>query len=127
MAEELNIDFDRFGEIYVGTLRGPDKLDAFTCDRFGELLAAHLAEHAATPLLLNFSHINYLSSAALRELIRARTALQEVGSTLRCCGLGPDTRLVFEITNLDKEFACDEEWQIRVREAADRFNAALEA
>lgn len=127
MPDELAIDFDRFGEIFIGTLRGPDKLDAFTCDRFGELLTAHLKDHADTPLLLNFSHITYLSSAALRELIRARTVLRDAGVELRCCGLGPDTHLVFKITNLDKEFGCDQEWQIRVREASDRFNADLGA
>ena len=64
----------------------------------------YVEKHPRANLLLDFEHVDYLSSAVLTELLRLHKFLMDQGGHLRLCSLNDDIRKVFEITNLDKLF-----------------------
>ncbi|MCE9532645.1 MAG: STAS domain-containing protein [Planctomycetes bacterium] len=53
-------------------------------------------------IILNFSNVDFLSSAALGKLITFNRKVQNVRGKLILCGISPDIREVFQITGLDK-------------------------
>jgi anti-anti-sigma factor len=55
-------------------------------------------------ILLNFSNVEYLSSAALGKLITANKSVQAAGGKLRLCSIHPQIYEVFKITKLNKLF-----------------------
>jgi anti-sigma B factor antagonist len=64
-----------------------------------------LVEAAAHPkLLLDFSHVDHMSSAALGLLINVHKAIKEKNGQLRLCGIQPQIFEVFVTTKLNKVF-----------------------
>ena len=55
-------------------------------------------------LLLNFGHVQYLSSAALGKLINLKKKVGAVKGKLKLCCIHPDLLEVFRITRLDQVF-----------------------
>ena len=55
-------------------------------------------------ILLNFSNVEYLSSAALGKLITTNKSVQAAGGKLRLCCIHPQIYEVFKITKLNKLF-----------------------
>jgi len=68
-----------------------------------ELLALVNAEQRTT-LLLNFSGVNFLSSAALGKLIKLDKTVKTAGGKLKLCCIRPEIYEVFSITKLDQQF-----------------------
>ncbi|HNR31878.1 MAG TPA: STAS domain-containing protein, partial [Candidatus Hydrogenedentes bacterium] len=73
-------------------------------------------------LLLNFEHVDYLSSAVLTELLRINKIVQEAEGQMRICAVAPNIREIFEITNLDKLFVLSED---DAQTSVKRFERAL--
>ena len=76
---------------------------------FGKEVIGFLEGHPATNLLLNFKKVQYLSSAALTELIRINDAVVAGKGALKICNVSKDIQKVFKITNFDKLFDIHEE------------------
>src|SRR2546425_1568951 len=55
-------------------------------------------------ILLNFSNVEYLSSAALGKLITMNKSVQAAAGQLRLCCIHPQIYEVFKITKLNKLF-----------------------
>ncbi|MBI3462260.1 MAG: STAS domain-containing protein [Planctomycetes bacterium] len=55
-------------------------------------------------LILDFTGVKYLSSAALGKLITVRRRVDQLGGKLLLCELGPETLDVFKIAKLDDYF-----------------------
>lgn len=55
-------------------------------------------------ILLNFSNVEYLSSAALGKLITMNKQVQAASGRLRLCCIHPQIYEVFKITKLNKLF-----------------------
>ena len=55
-------------------------------------------------VLLNFSNVEYLSSAALGKLITMHKMVKEASGRLRLCRIHPQIYEVFKITKLNKLF-----------------------
>ena len=104
MTEESLVRFEQKGTITIGVVHAASVLDAMNVNQFGESLLAHVKQHPGIKLLLDFSRVDYLSSAVLTELLKVDQACKETSGHLRLCSLNPDIRKVFEITNLDKHF-----------------------
>lgn len=98
------LSFEEQGRIWVGTIRANSVLSASNVSEFGAEVLAFVAEHPGVNLLLNFEHVDYLSSAVLTELLRVNKAIQDSQGSLRLCAVAPVIREVFEITNLDQIF-----------------------
>jgi anti-sigma B factor antagonist len=98
------VEYEQHGSITVGTVRAARVLDAVNVTEFGNRLLEYVDEHPGVHLLLNFAQVNYLSSAALTELLKVNEATQRTGGGVRLCALSPEIASVFQITNLDKLF-----------------------
>jgi anti-sigma B factor antagonist len=103
--KERLIDYAQHGRITVATVRTSSVLSALNVQDFGNEILTYIRAHGGINLLLDFSHVDYLSSAVLTELLRVNKAIQESGGRLRLCGISPAILEVFEITNLDKLFS----------------------
>ena len=66
---------------------------------------ARLVEAAAVPkLLLDFSNVDFMSSAALGMLINVNKAIKEKNGQLRLAGIHPRIYEAFETTKLNRVF-----------------------
>lgn len=102
MSKEPILAFEPRGRITVGTIESANVLDAINVSEFGQTVMGFVEKRRNVQLLLDFSNVNYLSSAVLTELLRIKEATELGGGALRLCGLNDDIRKVFTITNLDK-------------------------
>jgi anti-sigma B factor antagonist len=102
MTKETMLAFESHGRITVGTIESASVLDALNVSEFGQAVLGFVERQRELQLLLDFSNVNYLSSAVLTELLRIKEAAEQGGGALRLCGLNDDIRKVFTITNLDK-------------------------
>jgi len=125
VSEDSNqiLDFVEYGRIVVGTIRTSSVLSAINVAEFGNEVVAYVEARPGINLLLNFEHVDYLSSAVLTELLRINKAIEGVGGKLRLCSVSKVILEVFQITNLDKMFTIfDEDLDGGLR----RFQRALE-
>lgn len=126
-SERFPLTVERYGSIHVGTLfpghgAGACALDATNAPAFGAALDAYRTEYPAGRLLLNLHHVGLMTSAALSQLVRARTLLEKEGGGLRVCAPGPEVAHVLGVTGLDAVF----QPRANVREAAEAFIADLD-
>ena len=98
------IEFQVRGRITLATVRSSSVLSILNVAKFGEDVLAYVGTHPGVNLLLNFEHVDYLSSAVLTELLRVKAAIESVNGNLRLCAVSPVIQKAFEITNLDKIF-----------------------
>lgn len=116
------VTFETVDNIAVGRVGAASVLDAMNVTEFGNEVLAFVKKAGRVNLLLDFTHVDYLSSAVLTELLRVNQAVQDQHGNLRLCGLKGEVRKVFEITNLDKVFTIYDECQ----QAIKRFERSLE-
>src|SRR5262245_22609519 len=76
-------------------LRG--RLDTLTAPVLDERLAPLLASSSVTALLFDLSGLEYISSAGLRVLVKARRALESRGGGIAVANVQPPVRKVFDI------------------------------
>ncbi|MFP6584207.1 MAG: STAS domain-containing protein [Candidatus Hydrogenedentota bacterium] len=117
------VSFEAHGSVTLGTIDNASMLDGLTVNDFGKEVVDHVNAHPASNLLLNFAHVQYLSSAALTELIRINDACVAGKGSLRVCNVSKDIRKVFKITNFDKLFDIHEE---ELSEAIRRFGRSVD-
>ena len=77
------------------TLHG--RLDTLTAPMLDERLAALLASLSVTTLLFDLARLEYVSSAGLRVLVKARRALESRGGGMAVANVQPPVRKVFDI------------------------------
>lgn len=98
------LQFEQNGRIHIGTISRSSVLSTLNIVEFGNEVLAYIEKQPKVNLLLNFEHVDYLSSAVLTELLRIHKAIQQCNGKLRLCAVSPVIREVFEITNLDSIF-----------------------
>lgn len=103
-SQERIVSFEVQGNIVVGTIRTTSVLSAINVADFGNEVVTHIEGTPGINLLLNFEHVDYLSSAVLTELLRINKAIQEAKGQFRLCGVSKVILEIFQITNLDKMF-----------------------
>ena len=79
-------------------------LDEPTIQAIADQLFSLVDDSGKRELLLNFSNVEYLSSAALGKLINLHKKLTGVQGKLAMCNVIPQIYEVFSITKLDKIF-----------------------
>ncbi|HZL34766.1 MAG TPA: STAS domain-containing protein [Tepidisphaeraceae bacterium] len=79
-------------------------LDEANIAEIGQTLSALIKERNNPKLLLDFSSVDHLSSAALGMLISANNDIREANGQLRLAHIKPQIFEVFRITKLDKLF-----------------------
>src|SRR6266436_7442166 len=98
------LEVEHIGDVTVVNFVDRKILDEQNIQIIGEQLFSLVDEAGRRKILLNFSNVEYLSSAALGKLITLNKKLQQAGGRLVLCNIDPQIHEVFEITNLDKFF-----------------------
>jgi anti-sigma B factor antagonist len=96
------ITFEDVGDITVVQFTDRKILDEPNIQAIGDDLFKLVDELGRRKLLLNFSNVEFMSSAALGKLIRLHQRLQQVGGKLVLCSISRSIMEIFEITKLDK-------------------------
>jgi len=79
-------------------------LDEANIQELGRELFHLVEEEQRKKLLLNFSNVEFLSSAALGKLITLDKKIKKVGGTLKLSNIRPEIYEVFAITRLNRLF-----------------------
>jgi len=117
------VHFDLYGKIFVASIQGTPRLDQSNHDEFGQALQAHIEDHPGCHLLINFSGVEFISSAVLSEIIHAMRLTEKEGGSVRVCAMNKYVASVFEVTQLMEKFKAGG----HVRDAAEAFNQDIDA
>lgn len=104
MAENQRIGISEIGEVTVAQFVDRKILDASLIQNLGEELFALVDSDQCERLLLNFSNVEFLSSAALNKLIMLDKKVKAKGGQIKFSDLRPEIREVFVITRLTQLF-----------------------
>lgn len=80
------------------------RIDMTTSDAFTERLLAMVA--TGVPLVIDFSGVNYISSAGLRALMLGSKQARSAGTRLAIAALQPVVLEIFQISRFDKLVPC---------------------
>ena len=125
MSDEKDplLTFKQHDRITVGTILTSSVLSPTNVIEFGNTVINHVNENPGINLLLNFEHVDYLSSAVLTELLRIHKAIEESKGKIRLTAVSRTILEVFEITNLNKMFTIHTDG---LDADLKRFNRALD-
>ena len=99
------------GEIAIVNFIDRKILDEQNIQKIGEDLFSLVDQYGRKKILLNFSKVEYLSSAALGKFISLNKKVQTAGGKLVMCNINEDIFEVFEITRLDRLFKIEKDEQ----------------
>jgi anti-sigma B factor antagonist len=104
MSQYRRLDVTQIGSVTVvhfldGELRGEANIE-----EMGQELVALVEKAGHTQIVVNFSTVEYLSSAALVKLIALHNLLKRRGGKLKLCHIRPEFYEVFAITKLNSLF-----------------------
>src|SRR3954451_4693866 len=103
-ARRRRLEVEHIGDVTVVNFVDRKILDEQNIQVIGEQLFGLVDEQGLKKILLNFSNVEYLSSAALGKLITLNKKLQTAGGKLILCNIDSQIYEVFEITKLDRFF-----------------------
>jgi anti-sigma B factor antagonist len=98
------LEIEEVGEVTIVRLADKKILDEQNIQRIGDELFALIDKHGKKKILIDFSGVEHLGSAANGKLITLAKKVQNVKGKLAFCGIDPEIYEVFEITKLDKFF-----------------------
>lgn len=98
------IETEEIGDVTVVRFVNRRILDDQVIQTIGDQLFALVDDHNRSKILLDFSAVDYLSSAALGKLLNLNRKIEKIRGQLRLCRIKPDILDVFQITKLDKVF-----------------------
>lgn len=104
MASEQRLEVSVVGDITVVRFTDRRILDATSIEELGDELFALVEDEGRLKLLINFTDVEFLSSAALNKLIILDKKVKTRGGTLVLSNLRPEINEVFSITRLDQLF-----------------------
>jgi anti-sigma B factor antagonist len=93
----------------VVSFRDDRIMDPERIEVLGKELLSLGSEHEHPQLVLDFSQVRFLSSAAINKLIVMEKRLRARGGRLRLCSMKPAVRDLFGFTHLDSLFAIDDD------------------
>jgi anti-sigma B factor antagonist len=105
MAEQTpQVALTRQKDIRIVEFTNSKIIDELNIAEIGASLTSVIDEAPNPKLLLDFSQVDHLSSAALGMLINARGRITAKNGQLRLAGIKPQIFEVFKITQLNKLF-----------------------
>ncbi len=104
MAAGRRIDVEEVGDVTIATFVDKKILDENNIQQIGSQLFALVEEDGRKRVILDFSSVEYLSSAALGKLITMDKKVKASSGKLRLCSIRKDIYEVFAITKLNKLF-----------------------
>ena len=104
MADERRLDLEDIDDITVVRFIDKKILDETNIQLIGNQLFGLVEEDGRRKIVLDFSNVEYLSSAALGKLITMHKKVKDVSGVLKLCNIRKDILEVFTITKLNKVF-----------------------
>ena len=104
MSAHHRISASKVGDVTVVKFVDKKILDETNIQNIGNQLFALVDEDGRKKIVLDFSIVEYLSSAALGKLITMDKKVKTAKAKLRLCCIRPEIYEVFEITRLNKIF-----------------------
>ena len=98
------LEVETIGDVTVVNFTDKRILDEQNIQVIGEQLFGLVDEQGHRRLLLNFSNVEYLSSAALGKFITLNKKVAATGGKLVMCNINEEIFEVFEITKLNRLF-----------------------
>src|SRR5260370_31206260 len=98
------LELEQIGDVTVVNFVDKKILDEQAIQTIGDQLFSLVDQENCRQMLLNFSNVEFLSSAALGKLIKLNKKLQEVKGRLILCNIDPQIYQSFETPNLDPFF-----------------------
>lgn len=102
MAAPVQIMVQKVQEVTVVDLQDARLLETHMIDEMGEQLYRLVDKLDRKKLVLDFSQVQFLSSAAIGVLLNLHKKSTAIKGTLVLCGLKKDILKVFEIMKLNK-------------------------
>ena len=104
MADYRRLEVTEVGDVTVVRFRDQKILDDLNIQELGRELSRLVEVENREKLLLNFSAVEFLSSAALGKLITLDKKVKATEGTLKLCHIQPEIYEVFAITRLNRLF-----------------------
>ena len=98
------IDIEEVGEVTIAKFVDKKILDETNIQIIGNQLFGLVDEDGRSQIVLDFTNVEYLSSAALGKLITMHKKVEAVRGKLCLCCIRPEIYEVFAITKLNKVF-----------------------
>ena len=108
MADHRHLDVRDVDGVVIVRFVDNRILDATSIEELGEELFALVEQENCKKLLINFTDVEFLSSAALNKLIILDKKVKSSEGKLILCDLRPEINEVFVITRLDQLFTIKE-------------------
>lgn len=105
----FNVVYKRYGRVTVATIHAARVIDTAGMTAFGDEILSFLEDHPDSHLMLNFSKVDFMSSAMLTELLRINELVRRQRGSMRLCGFRKEMRHVFELTKLDGVFHIEDD------------------
>ncbi len=109
MAEYQRLTVNEVGDVSVVRFRDQKIIDNLNIQELGRELSSLVEVDKRGKLLLNFSAVEFLSSAALGKLITLDKKVKAAGGELKLCRIQPEIYEVFAITKLNRLFEIKED------------------
>lgn len=90
------------GDVTVVNFVDKKILEEQSIQAIGDQLFELVDSEGRKKMVLNFTNVEYLSSAALGKIIALNNRVKKAGGKLALCKIRPDIKEVFTITKLDK-------------------------
>ena len=104
MSTHRRIDVSAQGPVTVAQIVDKKILDESAIHEMGAEILGLIEHDGRRSLALDFSHVEYLSSAALGKLITLDRKMKGHQGRLSLCGIRPEILEVFQITKLNRVF-----------------------
>lgn len=104
MASYQRLDVSNVGNATVVRFVDRKILDAANIEQLGSELISLVDSQPEIRLVLDFSKVEFMSSAALGKLVKLEKKVKEKGGKVRLCNIRPEIFEVFQITNLHRVF-----------------------
>jgi anti-sigma B factor antagonist len=98
------LDIEEVNGVTVARFTDKKILDESNIQIIGNQLFSLVDDDHRQKIVLDFTNVEYLSSAALGKLITMDKKVKAAGAKLRLCAIRSDIKEVFKITRLDKLF-----------------------
>ncbi|MCA9095756.1 MAG: STAS domain-containing protein [Planctomycetaceae bacterium] len=103
-APQRRLDIEEINDVTVAKFVDRKILDEANIQIIGNQLFGMVDADDRKKIVLDFSNVEYLSSAALGKLITLDKKVKSAKGKLRLCNIRPDIYEVFAITRLNKLF-----------------------
>lgn len=104
MTEYQKLQIDNAGEVTVVHLRQRRIADLTEIEQFGRELYQLVEKENRTKMVLDFSAVEFLSSAAFGKLIVLNGKVKARDGALKLCNIRPQVLEIFHVCKLDSIF-----------------------